>query len=186
MKKEALSQFICDYLPLGVFFLCYKFSQNSNHLLFATKCMIAATLISLVFAYVLTKKIAKMALFSGLLLGIFGGLTIFLKDDVFIKIKPTIINLLFATILFYGYFTNKPLLCHLFGAQIKINNQAWLTLSLRWGIFFIFLATLNEIIWRNSSTDFWVQFKVFGMTPISLVFAMSQLPFMLKEMKKNN
>ena len=181
--KESVSKFLCDYFPLVVFFLCYKFSQTSDQLLFATKWMIIATLFSLVFAYILTKKIAKMALFSGFILACFGSLTIILKDDIFIKMKPTIINLFFATILFYGYFTNKPLLSHLFGAQIKINEKAWLILSLRWAIFFVFLAALNEVIWRNFSTDFWVQFKVFGMTPISMIFAMFQLPFMIKEMK---
>ena len=148
--------------------------------------MVITTFFALILGYILTKKIAKVALFSGLILAIFGGLTIALKDEIFIKIKPTIINLIFATILFYGYFTKKPFLSQLLGDQIKMRPAAWLTLSFRWGCLFLFLAILNEVIWRSFSTDFWVQFKVFGMTPISMIFTISQVPFMMAEMKKES
>ncbi len=186
MKKshDNLTKFLCDYLPLIVFFVFYKFSKSDNPLITATIYMVITSAAALVITYILTKTIAKVALFSAIILGIFGGLTIFLQDEIFIKLKPTIINLVFAAILFYGYFTKKPFLQHLFGGQIKMSNHAWLVLAARWACFFIFLAILNEIIWRNFSTDFWVQFKVFGMTPISLIFTISQTPFMIKEMKK--
>ena len=177
-------KFLCDYLPLIIFFACYKLAKTPNPLITATIYMVITTFIALVISYILTKKIPMVALVSGIVLGIFGGLTVFLNDEIFIKIKPTIINLLFAVILFYGYFTKKPLLSYLLGEQIKMKNAAWLTLSARWALFFIALALLNEIIWRNFSTNFWVQFKVFGMMPISLIFTISQVPFMMKETKK--
>lgn len=188
MKKsnEGTAKFLYDYLPLIVFFACYKLAKTPDPLITATIWMIITTFVALIISYFLTKKIPMVALFSGALLGIFGGLTILLKDDIFIKTKPTIINLLFAAILLYGYFAKKPFLSYLLGEQIKMGNHAWLTLSARWAIFFIFLALLNEIIWRNFSTDFWVQFKVFGMMPISLIFTVSQVPFMIREMKKNS
>ena len=109
----------------------------------------------------------------------------FMQDEIFIKTKPTIINLVFAGILLYGYFARKPFLVNLLEGQIKMSKEAWLTLSMRWGLFFIFLAVLNEIIWRHTSTDFWVEFKLFGMMPLSLLFTFSQLPFMIREIKKS-
>ncbi len=183
-SHEPLVKLLCDYLPLAVFFISYKFIQSPQPLVLATINLMIATFVALIISYFLTKKIAKMALFSGMILGIFGGLTIILKDDIFIKMKPTIINLLFATILLFGYFNKKPWLSKVLGGQMKLSDQAWLVLSLRWACFFIFLAILNEVIWRNFPTDFWVQFKVFGMMPISLIFTISQIPFMVKEIKK--
>ncbi|MBU6140282.1 MAG: septation protein A [Proteobacteria bacterium] len=187
MKKkssEGVIKFLYDYLPLIVFFACYKFAKTPNPLITATICMVVTTFFALTISYILTQKIPAVALASGIILAIFGGLTVILKDDIFIKIKPTIVNLLFSVFLFYGFFTKKPLLSYLLGEQVKISNEAWIILSARWGLFFIFLAILNEIIWRTSSTDFWVQFKVFGMMPLSMLFTLSQVPFMMKEMKK--
>jgi intracellular septation protein len=185
MKKshESLAKFLYDYLPLIVFFAVYKLARTANPLITATIAMVVVTIFALLISYILTRKIPLIALFSGIVLTFFGSLTIFLHNDIFIKMKPTIINLLFAAILFYGYFLKKPFLAFLLGDKIKMNDRAWLTLSMRWAIFFICLAALNEFIWRNFSTDFWVQFKVFGMMPISLIFTFSQLPFMVKEMK---
>jgi intracellular septation protein len=181
---ESLSKVLCDYAPLAAFFISYKFSSSPNPLMFATICLMFATFLALIISYLLTKKISKMALFSGIILGTFGSLTLIFKDEIFIKMKPTIINMIFALILFYGSLTKKPLISYLFGTQLKISDQAWIKLSWRWAWFFIFLAFLNEAIWRSFSTDFWVQFKVFGMMPISLIFTISQMPFMMKEMKK--
>lgn len=186
MKKSysSLTKFLYDYLPLIVFFACYKLAKTPNPLVTATIYMIATTFVALIISYILTRKIPMVALASGAILAVFGGLTILLENDIFIKMKPTIINLLFAAILLYGYCAKKPLLSYLLGEQIKMSDQAWLALSMRWAGVFIFLALLNEIIWRNFSTDFWVQFKVFGMMPISLIFTLSQVPFMIREMKK--
>ncbi len=177
-------KFLYDYLPLIVFFICYKFSGTANPLITATIFMVITTAIALIISYILTRTIPLVPLFSAIVLAVFGGLTIFLQDEIFIKMKPTIINLIFAGILFYGFITKKTFLSYLLGEQIKMCSKAWLTLSMRWAMFFVFLAVLNEIIWRNFSTDFWVQFKVFGMMPISLLFTVSQVPFMMKEIKR--
>ncbi len=179
--RESWANFLCDYCPLAVFFIAYKFVESPNPLITATISLMVATVIALLIAYILTKKIAKMALFSGVILGLFGTATIVLQDEIFIKMKPTVINLLFAAILFYCYFSKKLWLQKLLGSQVQMSDQAWMILSLRWACFFVFLAGVNEVIWRNFPTDFWVQFKVFGMMPLSLIFTISQLPFMMRE-----
>ncbi len=184
-KKEGWSKFLSDFLPLIVFVAIYKNSQNENPILLATFWMIVVTAVSLTVSYFMTRKIAKMPLISALLLGIFGSITVFSGNDIFIKIKPTLLNLVFAAILLYGYLVKKPLISYLFGGELKLKNQeAWHQLSLRWASFFIFLAFLNEIIWRNFSLDFWVNFKVFGVLPISIIFTIMQVPFILKNIKK--
>jgi len=183
-NKENLSKFLYDYLPIIVFFICYKFSLTYDNLLFATVSMIYATFLAIIFSYILVKKIPKIATFSGIILAFFCFLSIYFNTELFIKIKPTIINLIFAFILLYGNFIKKPMLAILLGDQIKISQNNWQILSLRWGLFFIGLAILNEIIWRNSSTDFWVSFKVFGMMTISTIFTFSQIPFILKAQKE--
>ncbi len=183
-SKESWSKFLCDYLPLIIFIIVYKFSSAPDPLLPATLCLLISSFLALIAGYILTKKIAKMPLISAVILGVFGGLTLISGNDLFIKIKPTLINLLFALVLFYGYFSKRPIIRHLFGGSLKMENKAWLVLSLRWAIFFIFLAALNEFIWRNFSTDFWVSFKVFGVFPISMIFTISQVPFMIKNIKK--
>jgi intracellular septation protein len=140
--------------------------------------------LAIIASYILTKKIPKVATFSAIILGFFCSLTIFFNDDYFIKIKPTIINLIFGAVLIYGCYFKKPMLSYLLGEQIKMSFENWQILSWRWAGFFIGLAILNEIIWRNFSTDFWVQFKVFGMMTISMIFTISQIPFILKSQAK--
>ena len=183
-NKESFVKFLTDFLPLIIFFAVFKTSDSENPLIEATLYLVVTTIITVIISYLLTRKIAKVALFSAGILGFFGGLTILLQDDIFIKLKPTIINLIFATILFVGHYYKKPFLSYLLGETIKMSQEAWLKLSFRWAIYFVCLAILNEYIWRNFPTDFWVQFKVFGMMPISFIFTFSQLPFMIKEMKK--
>ncbi len=181
---DGLAKFFYDYLPLIVFFLTFKIAKTPNPLITATIYMLVTTIFALFISYILTKKIPQIALFSAIILGIFGGLTIIFQDELFIKLKPTIINIIFALILLYGYFSKKPLLAYLLGEQLKMSNHAWLVLSLRWALFFIFLALLNEIMWRSFETDIWVKFKVFGMMPITMTFTIFQVPFMIKEVKK--
>ncbi len=186
MKNKTANEFIKfigDFLPLLVFFLVYKTSSNPQPLIPATISLLSVTFVTLILSYFLTGKIAKMPFFSALVLSLFGFLTVFSGNEIFIKLKPTLVNLLFATILLFGYFSKKPLLKSLLGSAFKLNDQAWLNLSLRWAGFFIFLAILNELIWRNFSTDFWVQFKVFGILPISLIFTCFQIPYLLKQQK---
>ncbi len=178
--KESFLKFLTDFLPIILFFAAYKFSNNPKPIIVATIYLVVSTIIALAISYFFTKKIAKMPLISAMLLGVFGGITIFSGDETFIKIKPTLLNLLFSAILFIGCFYKKPLLTYLFDGAIKMEKEHWLTFSMRWAYFFVFLAILNEIIWRNFSTDFWVQFKVFGMLPISIAFALLNIPFILK------
>lgn len=185
MKSEKLNSLLTiatDYLPLAIFFIDYKLTQN---LVEATIYLLISTAILLTIQYIAVKRIAPVPLFSAAILGFFGGMTILLQDEIFIKMKPTIVNLLFAAILFFGYFSKKPLLSYLFGgsnAKIVMKDRAWLDLSFRWAVFFIALAILNEIIWRNFTTEFWVGFKVFGMLPLTFIFMMTQIPFMLRNL----
>jgi intracellular septation protein len=111
---------------------------------------------------------------------VFGTLTLWLKDETFIKMKPTIVNTLFGSILLGGLYFGKSLLGYVFDSAFKLDAQGWRKLTLRWGLFFLFLAVLNEIVWRNFSTDFWVAFKVWGTLPITLAFTMSQMPLIMR------
>ena len=181
--RESLLKFLTDFLPIILFFSVYKLSSHQNPIIPATIYLVVSTVIALAISYIFTKKIAKMPLISAILLSIFGGITIFSGNEIFIKMKPTLLNGLFALILFLGFFFKKPLLEYLFDGALHMSHKSWLVFSLRWAYFFTFLAILNEIIWRNFSTDFWVQFKVFGMLPISIIFAIINMPFIIRESK---
>ena len=118
---------------------------------------------------------------TGIVVGIFGGLTLYFEDELFIKLKPTIVNSLFALGLGIGLALKKPFLKTLFGPAFPpLTDRGWTILTQRWALFFVFLAILNEIVWRNSTTDFWVGFKLWGLTPLSLIFAATQVPIILK------
>ncbi|MGH6859202.1 MAG: septation protein A, partial [Phyllobacterium sp.] len=121
-----------------------------------------------------------MPLVSGIVVLIFGTLTLYLHNETFIKMKPTIVNALFGVILLGGLFFGKALLGYVFDSAFKLNAEGWRKLTLRWGIFFLFLAVLNEVVWRSFSTDFWVAFKVWGTMPITLLFTFSQMPLIMK------
>ena len=184
-SKQTIIKILCDYLPLLVFFFCYKFFDGENRIVLATIAMVAITTIGIGTSYFINKEIPKIAAFSAVLLAVFCALSVYFNNDNFIKLKPTIINLIFAGILSVGIFIKKPLLKDLLGEQIKLSNQDWIIFSKRWAFFFVFLAILNEIIWRNFSTDFWVQFKVFGNLPLTIIFTISQAPFILKNSKNH-
>ena len=139
-----------------------------------------ATIIAVLFSYIMEKKIPVMPTVGALIILIFGGLTIYFDNEVFFKMKPTIINLLFALILYGGLIVNKSLLKFLLGAAIKLEDEGWKILTQRWISFFIALAILNEIVWRTQSTDIWVNFKVFGILPITFIFTMTQFPLIKK------
>ena len=159
--------------PLVAFFAGYQLGD----LMLATALIIVATLVSLAITYRVEKKIARSPLISGILVTIFGGLTLALNDELFIKMKPTIVNCLFAIILLAGAFIyKKGVLSYLLDMAFQLSERGWWLLSVRWGIYFLFLAALNEVIWRSFSTDFWVQFKVFGMMTCTIVFMLTQLP----------
>lgn len=166
----------CEYIPLALFFIVYKFYGLIN----ATAILVVATILAVSASYILLKKIPLMPILAAVPVTIFGVLTVYTGDEYFIKVKPTILNLVFSCILFVGYLKNKGLLKLLLGSNIKMSDYAWKIFSLRWAILFIFLAVLNEVIWRNFSTDFWVKFKVFGMTLVTFSFLICQLPFLKK------
>jgi intracellular septation protein len=139
-----------------------------------------AILVALVVSYTLTRHLPVMALVTAVVVVAFGSLTLVLQDETFIKMKPTIIYLLFGGILLGGLAFNKPLLAVVFDSVFDLNEEGWRKLTLRWALFFLALAVLNEIIWRTQTTDFWVSFKVFGVVPLTFVFAAFQYPLLQK------
>ena len=173
---KSLYKLLIDIGPLAVFFIFYTRSGLQASIL----PFMVATVIAVLFSYILEKKIPIMPTVGAGIVLLFGGLTIYFDNDVFFKMKPTIINLLFAVILYGGILINKPLLKYLLGAAIKLEEMGWKILTQRWIGFFIALAILNEIVWRTQSTDVWVNFKVFGILPITFIFTMTQFPLIKK------
>jgi len=167
---------LLDFGPLLAFFIAYR----AAGLMAATAAIVICTLLSLTVTYIRERQIAAMPLISAVAITVLGGLTLYLKDDYFIKIKPTLVNLLFASILLGGLCYKKSLFKYVLGHAMQLTDEGWRLLSLRWGLFFIFLAILNECIWRNFPLDFWVNFKVFGMFTLTMLFTLLQIPLMKK------
>jgi intracellular septation protein len=165
-----------DLGPLLIFFYA-----NSHYGIFtATAVFMIAVLVTLVISYVLTRHFPIMALVTAFIVIVFGGLTLFLHDATFIKVKPTIIYALFGIVLIGGLVFNKPLLGVVFDSLFHLTEEGWRKLTLRWALFFLVLAVLNEIVWRNTSTDVWVDFKVFGVMPLTFLFGALQMPLLKK------
>ena len=173
---KSFYKLLIDIGPLVVFFIFYTRSGLQASIL----PFMVATVIAVLFSYILEKKIPIMPTVGAAIVLLFGGLTIYFDNDVFFKMKPTIINVLFAVILYGGILINKPLLKYLLGAALKLEEAGWKILTQRWIGFFIALAVLNEIVWRTQSTDIWVNFKVFGILPITFIFTMTQFPLIKK------
>ena len=177
--NRPVIKFITDFGPLLVFFTIYL--KNDNDLKLAIPPFIIATLIALAIVYFLERKISIVPLTSGILITLFGGLTLYFDNKIFFYMKPTIINLLFAFVLFFGqYITKKSLLKIFFQNSLNLRDEGWNKLNYRWIYFFIFIAILNEIVWRTQSEVFWVNFKVWGLLPITFLFTASQLPLINK------
>ena len=177
--NRPIIKFTADFGPLLIFFIIYL--NNENDLKVAIPPFIVATLIALTVIYFLEKRIPMVPLVSGILITFFGGLTLYFDNKIFFYMKPTIINILFAAVLFFGrYFTQKPLLKIFFQNAFELEDEGWKKLNYRWIGFFLFIAILNEIVWRTQSEAFWVHFKVWGLLPISFLFAISQVPLMNK------
>tara|TARA_B100001175_G_C19152086_1_gene468679 strand:+ start:72 stop:611 length:540 start_codon:yes stop_codon:yes gene_type:complete len=173
---KSIYKILIDIGPLAVFFFFYtRVGLQASILPF-----MIATVIAVLFSYILEKKIPIMPTFGAGIVLIFGGMTIYFDNDVFFKMKPTIINLLFAAILFGGLLIKKTLLKFLLGAALKLEDEGWKILTHRWIGFFIALAILNEIVWRTQSTDIWVNFKVFGILPITFIFTITQFSLIKK------
>ena len=173
---KSIYKLLIDIGPLAVFFIFYTRSGLQASIL----PLMIATVIAVLFSYILEKKIPIMPTVGAGIVLIFGGLTIYFDNEVFIKMKPTIINLVFAVILYVGMLIRKPLLKILLGAALKLEDEGWKILTYRWIGFFIALAILNEIVWRTQSTDIWVNFKVFAILPITFIFTMTQFPLIKK------
>ena len=146
----------------------------------ATAVFMVAIVVALAASYALMRRLPMMALVSAVVVLVFGGLTLVLQDELFIKLKPTIIYVLFAATLFGGLLFRKPLLAMVFDQMFNLTGEGWRKLTMRWALFFLVLAVLNEIVWRTQSTDTWVTFKVFGVMPLTFVFAMLQFPLLKK------
>lgn len=173
-EQSAGGKLLIELGPLLVFF-----GVNAGYGIFVgTAAFMVATMISLGLAWWLYRKVPVMPVVSAVLVLAFGGLTLYLHDDIFIKLKPTIVYTVFAILLVGGLFVGKPLLAFLFGPVFNLTQEGWRKLTIRWAIFFVAMAILNEFVWRSFSTDTWVSFKTFGFLPITLIFAMSQVPLM--------
>ncbi len=169
---NPLLKLIVEIGPLAAFFAAYSLYD----LMVATAVFMVAVAISLTVSIVLERRVPIMPLVTALVVMIFGGLTLWLDDETFIKMKPTIINGLFASILLGGLAFGRAFLKPLFGTVFQIDEAGWRKLSLRWALFFVVVAILNEVVWRSVSTDLWVNYKVFGILPLTLVFALAQTP----------
>ena len=171
---------LIEIIPLILFFVA-----NAKYvIMFATKVFVATTIIALFVSYLYLKKISTPLIITTCFVLIFGGLTIFFKDPIFIKLKPTIVYSLFALFLFFGLIIKKNFLQIYLSSLLKLNDMGWNILTKRWGFFFIGMAFLNEIIWRNFSTDFWVSFKVFGFLPLTIIFIFCQQTLIKKYLIK--
>ncbi len=193
-KKESVNpvlKLVLELGPLMVFFfanargewLAEKFpmlAELGGPIFIATGLFMGATAIALAVSWVLTRTLPLMPLVSGIVVLVFGALTLYLHDEVFIKMKPTIVNTMFGVILLGGLAFGKSLLGYVFHSAFQLDAEGWRKLTLRWGLFFFFLAILNEVVWRNFSTDFWVAFKVWGVMPLTMLFALAQTPLILK------
>ena len=178
MNKSFL-KFITDFGPLLIFFTIYY--KSGNNLSAAIPPLIIATFVAVTIMYFVENKIPYVPLIGAIVISLFGGLTLYFDNPIFIYIKPTIVNIIFAVILIISniYF-NKNFLKLFLQTAFQLNDEGWKKLNFRWAYFFIFLAILNEIVWRTQPEATWVNFKVWGMLPITIIFTGMQMPLINK------
>jgi intracellular septation protein len=177
--NKSFIKFATDFGPLAVFFFFYY--NGDKNLKIAIPPFIIATLIALIIVWILEKKIPLVPLIGGILITLFGGLTIYFDNPIFLYMKPTIINILFGLVLLFGkYFTNEPVLKKIMGKSIILSDIGWYLLNKRWMFFFFAMAILNEFVWRTQTEEFWVNFKVWGLLPITFIFTAFQISLINK------
>ena len=190
-KQNPVLKMALELGPLLIFFfgnlrgewLAKTFPELSaigGPLLIATALFMVATVISLIISKIVFKHLPVMPFVSGIVVLVFGGLSIWLQDETFIKMKPTIVNTLFGVVLLGGLAFGTSLLGYVFNAAFQLDAEGWRKLTFRWGIFFLFLAVWNEVVWRNFSDDVWVSFRVWGTMPITILFTLAQMPLIMK------
>ena len=172
---------VVDYGPLVTFFVTYYLED----LFFATAAIMVATVAVILLSLLLTRKVPTMPLVTAIAIGIFGGLTLFLKDETFIKMKPTIVEVIIAGILFGGLSLKKLFLKKLMGSALPMTDEGWRKLTTRFAWFSIGLAILNEIVWRTQTTEIWVNFKVWGLLILTFLFIFSQMPLIQQHSLKD-
>ncbi|MEL7228282.1 MAG: septation protein A [Pseudomonadota bacterium] len=191
-KQEPVSPTLKMALEMGpvvLFVISYAFGENiagwlgltgilQQPIFLATAVIMVATAVSIGLSLYLMKHVPAMPIVTLVVVTIFGGLTLYLQDDTFIKMKPTIVNCLFGTALLVGLAFGKSFLKTVMGMAFPIDDEGWMKLTLRWGLFFFFLAAVNEVVWRNTSEAFWVGFKFYGMTGLTFLFVMTQVPLL--------
>jgi len=171
LRKLAL-----DLGPLLIFFAAFKYLG----IFVATGAFMVAVLVALAIGYALEKKLSPMPIFTAVLVVIFGGLTLYLQNDLFIKMKPSVLYAFFGALLLGGLRFNRLFIKYVFGQAFELDEAGWRKLTIRWGIFFLGLALLNEVVWRLTSTETWVAFKVWGIIPLLFLFALAQTPLVMK------
>jgi intracellular septation protein len=178
--NKSFVKVISDFGPLLIFFIFYKKYGMQEAIL----PLIIATIIATILLYIVEKKIPKVPIIGAVIVTIFGALTLYFDNKIFFYMKPTIVNVIFALVLIGGkFFLNKNFLKSMLESSIQLEEKGWELLNQRWIIFFIFLALLNELVWRTQTEDFWVKFKVFGILPITLIFTMLQIGLINKYKK---
>ena len=179
---RQLLKLLLEVGPLVVFFVV----NSQVDIYWGTACFVAATVAALAVSWKLHGRVPIMPLVSGFFVVVFGGLTLLLHDELFIKMKPTIVNSLFALLLFGGLATGRSWLKYLFGDAFRLTEEGWRILTFRWACFFLVLAVLNEVVWRNTATDFWIKFKLFGILPLTMIFAIAQIGLLKKHESSAN
>jgi intracellular septation protein len=187
-KRELapLAKLALEMGPLVLFFLVNSYGDRwfgvapDRRLFLATGIFVVAVLASLAITWTLIRKLPVMPLVSAVVITVFGGLTLLLDDELFIKLKPTIVNTLFGAVLVWAGLTGRSVLKLVLDSVFTLTDEGWRLLTWRWAYFFFLLAALNEIVWRTQTTDFWVAFKVWGIMPLTMIFAMAQMPLIMR------
>lgn len=188
-RLQPLAKLSLELGPLVLFFLGNAYADRfgiaeGQRIFAATGLFMAATLMALAVHFWLVRRLPVMPLVSGVVVVVFGGLTLLLQDELFIKLKPTLVNSLFGVTLLAGLHWRKPLLQIVLDSMLDLTEEGWRKLTFRWAMFFFVLAALNEIVWRTQTTDLWVKFKVFGIMPLTVAFALAQMPLIQRHEAK--